>query len=113
MEPDGDIRRLLVQILSASGYSVVDRLEMVLGPQAGQRVVDVALVDLASGAQRADIEAVRARYPCAQFVLMAAAFGADMLRQGDAIGATVTLQKPLNEATVLGAVARALANQPR
>ena len=113
VEPDADIRRLLVHMLATAGYSVVDRVEVALDPKSRRRPVDVALVDLTSTHQHATIHAIRSRFPRAQVVVMAGAFAEDALGQGSGLGLDVRLQKPLNEASVLDAVARALANQSR
>jgi DNA-binding NtrC family response regulator len=103
IEPDDDIRQLLSRILASAGYEVVEQA----GPAASEEPrIDVALVDVGPGDPQAlaAIQALEDQHPEAALVMMAGAFGDALLRDA---GATVTLQKPLNESNVLDAVARA------
>ena len=51
---------------------------------------------------------MRLAHPEAQIVLMAGAFGDRVLRNAGGLGVHATLQKPLNEQSVLDAVTQAL-----
>jgi DNA-binding NtrC family response regulator len=123
-EPDEGIRRLLAHILTAAGYEVVTPVDAAApgeppagtpaGTPADRRRIDVAIVDLGTSEQQglAALHALRNRHPEAAVVLMGGAFGDALLREAAAAGVSVTLQKPLNEASVLDAVARARRTPP-
>jgi DNA-binding NtrC family response regulator len=108
VDPDEAIRRLLVGILSTAGYEVIERAA--LGSSELGRCVDVALVDVAYADQQgtALVDAIRGSHPGVKVVLMAGAFSDRLLRNSEALGIFSTLQKPLDESGVLGAVAQAL-----
>jgi CheY-like chemotaxis protein len=101
-DPDEAIRRLLVGILTAAGYEVIER-DTVSGIDVNRRV-DVALVDAAIANPQA-VRLIRAHHPGVRVVLMAAAFGHRVLHSPAELGIDAKLQKPLDEASVLGAVA--------
>jgi two-component system cell cycle sensor histidine kinase/response regulator CckA len=110
LDEDVDIRRLLTEILHAAGYVVFDELANVPRDAAGRRQIDAVLVDLAwnDAVRTAVIDALRRELPASPVVLMAGAFGSRLLEEADGLGVSATLQKPLNEQSVLDAVARAL-----
>lgn len=105
-DPDEPIRRLLVHILSAAGYDVIERATM--AASGLQRRLDLALVDASLAGQPEALERVRAAHPGVKIVLMSAAFSGSLLRNAGGPGVHATLQKPLDESGVLAAVAQAL-----
>ena len=107
-DPDEAIRKLLVAILSRSGYEVIERSG--LATPDLRRHVEVALIDAALVEQHgmAAVDALRAKYPSMRIVVMAGAFSDRLLRDARGLGLCATLQKPLDESSVLGAVAQAL-----
>jgi FixJ family two-component response regulator len=109
IDDDEDIRRLLGHILRTAGYLVVETI----GPSSPDGVqharLDVVLADVASNPQSlAALQRLRLAHPEAQIVLMAGAFGDRLLRDVTSLGVHTTLQKPLNEQSVLDAVSQAL-----
>jgi two-component system cell cycle sensor histidine kinase/response regulator CckA len=112
VDPDEAIRRLLVGILTSSGYEVIERPALTAADL--RRHVNVALIDaaLADQAGIATVGALRDSHPGVAIVLMAGAFSDRLLRKAAGVGIHTTLQKPLDESGVLGAVALALSNRP-
>ncbi|OFW47162.1 MAG: hypothetical protein A3J29_02155 [Acidobacteria bacterium RIFCSPLOWO2_12_FULL_67_14b] len=110
VEPNVGIRRLLTQMLTRAGYDVVERLDPAIEAGAPPRPVDVALVDVASldPNRWVTVRTLRERQPGAAIVLMAGAFGDVLIGEAAVAGVEITLQKPLNETSVLDAVRRAL-----
>ena len=108
-DPDEPIRRLLVGILSAAGYEVIDRATLAVSGL--QRRLDLALIDASLAGHHDAVERVRSAHPGVKVVLMSAAFSDSLLRKAGGPGVHATLQKPLDEAGVLAAVAQAL-NRP-
>jgi DNA-binding NtrC family response regulator len=106
LEDDEDIRRLLEQQLTASRCRVVSREQL----REGGDPIDVALVDLGSlhPSTMSAVEALRRFHPRAAIVLMSGAFGDEVLERARALGAIITLQKPVNESLLAGAIVRAL-----
>jgi DNA-binding NtrC family response regulator len=105
-DPDEPIRRLLVGILSAAGYDVIDRAS--LGASGLHRRLDLALIDASLAGQPDAVERIRTAHPGVKVVLMSAAFSGSLLRNAGGPGVHATLQKPLDESGVLAAVAQAL-----
>jgi two-component system, cell cycle sensor histidine kinase and response regulator CckA len=110
LDDDGDIRRLLMSILTSAGYGVIERLEAA-GP--GLRV-DAILADLPPGqATRLDtMRTLSAVHPGVPVILMAGAFETEVLERAREFGVVRTLQKPLDEQRVLDVVAQTLARPP-
>ncbi len=115
LDDDTDICRLLSGILRRAGYIVFDRLHDVPRDRSGKPLVDVVLLDLASNesSRAAALQVLKRELPAVNCVLMAGAFGNRLLEDVDGLGVTATLQKPLNEHSVLEAVARALPGRRR
>ncbi len=105
-DPDQPIRRLLVGILSAAGYDVIERAS--IAASGLQRRLDLALIDASLAGQPDAVERIRAAHPGVKIVLMSAAFSDSLLRHAGGPGVHATLQKPLDESGVLAAVAQAL-----
>ncbi len=109
IDDDADIRRLLGHILRTAGYLVVETGSPsgVEGSDAAR--IDVVLADVvANPRSRLVLQRMRLEHPEAHIVLMAGAFGDRLLRDATELGMHATLQKPLNEQSVLAAVNDAL-----
>jgi CheY-like chemotaxis protein len=109
IDEDDDIRRLLGHILRTAGYVVVEAIGPASLDGAHHARIDVVLADVASNPQSLmALQRLRLAHPFTQIVLMAGAFGDRVLRDLHGLGVHATLQKPLNEQSVLDAVSQAL-----
>ena len=104
VDDDAAIRRLLCGFLRHAGYRVFERLDDVPRDNAARARVDVVLYDVNANQPGAiaDLAALQRELAGTKFVVMTAALDNRL------VDATVdaTLQKPLNEQTILDAVAR-------
>lgn len=107
VEDDRSVRELLAAILGDSGFEVIavgDGREA--RAKARQCPIDLVITDLAMPEEEG-IEMVydlRSHYPHLKIIAMSGAFGPDVLKVAQMLGADVTLNKPLTTATVLQSI---------
>ena len=111
VDDDAPSRGFLRELLQEAGYYVVEAAD---GREAMARVrsckVDLVFTDLVMPEQEGleTIRAMRQEFPDIRIVAMSGAFGGDMLRVAEHVGALATLRKPAAPSDVLRIVAQAL-----
>ena len=106
-DDDASVRRLLRLFIEDAGFEVCEAGD---GGQAvveiGKRKVDVLLIDLIMPDQEG-LETIRllsGRRPGLKIIAMSGAFAPVYLRSAKLFGADATLEKPLTQESVLGAI---------
>jgi len=111
-EDDGDLRAWLREVLENEGYAV---MEAANGREAMEIVrranVDLCITDLAMPEQEGieTIRMIRYEFPELKIITFSGTFGPEILRASRILGASASLQKPVDSATLLRTVQDVLA----
>lgn len=111
VDDDADVRSVLVRMLEIGGYKVFEAGD---GKQAVAEAhahpIDLLITDLVMPEQEGieTIKLLRKEYPALKIIAISGAFGGDFLAVAGYLGATETLQKPLQLDAILSTVERVL-----
>ena len=108
VDDEDGIRSLLQELLEAAGHHAMvaadgrDALKVL----AQGETVDLVITDLVMPNQDGveTVPEIRRRYPQTKIIAMSGAFGGQFLRTAELLGASATLAKPINAASLLEAV---------
>ena len=107
VDDDASLRNLLAQTLEGSGFQAFTAED---GREARQQIeehrIDLVITDLAMPGEEGMelIRALRKDQPDVKIVAMSGAFGTDVLRAARALGAHISLVKPLSKETLLQSI---------
>ena len=107
VDDDPSLRNLLAQTLEGAGFQAFmaeDGREARL--QIEEHRIDLVITDLAMPGEEGMelIRALRKEQPEVKIVAMSGAFGTDVLRAARALGAHISLVKPLSRETILQSI---------
>ena len=109
VDDDPSLRNLLAQTLEGAGFQAFtaeDGREARL--QVEEHRIDLVITDLAMPGEEGMelIRALKKEQPNVKIVAMSGAFGTDVLRAAGALGAHISLVKPLSKETILQSIDR-------
>ncbi len=113
VDDDVSLRNLLAQTLAGAGFQAFTAEDgRDARAQVEEHQIDLVITDLAMPREEGMelIRALRKQQPDVKIVAMSGAFGSDVLRAAQALGAHISLVKPVSRETILQSIDQLSAN---